>query len=70
MRNDSVLIPILHVAHKCLMFFAMCILVFSSTTIGQLYFITKMPTFWLYEYEVEGSGYGFNQKWGLAETDS
>ena len=52
------------------MFFAMCILVFPLTTIGQLYFITKMPTFGLYEYKVEGSGYGFNQKRGLAETGS
>ena len=26
------------------------------TTIRQLYFITKMPTFWLYGYKVEGSG--------------
>ena len=70
MRNDRVLIPVLHVAHKCLMFIAMYILVFSSTTIGQLYFIMKMPMFGLYEYKVEGSGCGFNQKWGLAETDS
>ena len=30
----------------------------------------KMPTFGLYEYKVEGSGCGFNRKWGLAETDS
>ena len=58
MRNDRVLIPVLHVAHKCLMFIAMCILVFSSTTIGQLYFITKMPTFGLYEYKVEGGAAG------------
>ena len=26
--------------------------------------------FGLYEYKVEGSGYGFNRKRGLAETDS
>ena len=70
MRNDRVLLHVLHVAHKCLMFFAMCILVFSSTTIRQLYFITKLPTFGLYEYKVEGSGRGFNQKWGVTETDS
>ena len=70
MRNDRVLMPVLHVAHKCLMFFAMCILVFSSTTIGQLYFITKMSPFGLYEYKVEGSGCGFDRKRGLAETDS
>ena len=70
MRNDRVLLHVLHVAHKYLMSFAMCILVFSSTTIRQLYFITKMPTFGLYEYKVEGSGCGFNQKRGVAETDS
>ena len=70
MRNDRVLIPGLHVTHKCLMFFALCVLVFSLTTIRQLYFITKMPTFGLYEYKVEGSGCGFNRKRGLAATDS
>ena len=69
MHNDRVLLHVLHVTHKCLMFFAMCILVFSSTTIRQLYFITKMPTFGLYEYKVEGSGCGFNKKRGVAETD-
>ena len=69
MHDIKVLIPVLHVAHKCDMFFAMCILVFSSTTIRQLYFITKMPTFGLYEYKVEHLGSGFNRKWGLAETD-
>ena len=69
MRNDSVLIPVLHVTHKCLMFFAVCVLVFSSTTIRQLYFITKMPTFGFNAYKVEGSGCSFNQKRGLAETD-
>ena len=70
MRNDRVLIPVLHVAHDAKCFFALCILVFSSRTIRQLYFITKMPTFGLYEYNVEGSGCGFNRKWGLTETDS
>ena len=70
MRNDRVFILILHVAHKCQMCFAMCILVFSSTNIGQLYFITKMQTFGLYEYKVEGSGCGFNRKLGLTETVS
>ena len=70
MRNDRVLIPVLHVAHKCLMFFAMCIVAFSLTTIQQLYFLTKMPTFALYEYKVEGSSCVFNRKRGLTETDS
>ena len=70
MRNDRVLIPVLHVSHNAKCFFALCILVFSLTTILQLYFITKIPTFRLYEYKVEGSGCGFNRKRGLAETDS
>ena len=34
----------------------MCILVFSSTTIQQIYFITKIPAVWLYEYKIEGLG--------------
>ena len=70
MRNDRVPIPVLHVAHDAKCFFALCILVFSSTTIGQFYFITKITTFGLYEYKEEGSGCGFNLNWGLAETDS
>ena len=45
MRNDRVLIPVLHVARNAKCFFAMCILVLSSTTIGQLYFITKCQRF-------------------------
>ena len=70
MRNDRVLILVLHVALDAKCFFALCILVFSSTTIRQLYFIAKMPMFGLYGYKVEGSGCGFNRKWDLAETDS
>ena len=70
MRNDRVLIPVLHVEHDTKCFFTLYILVFSSTTIRQFYFITKMPTFWLYEYKVEGLGCGYNRKRGLAETDS
>ena len=72
MRNDRVIILCLQdiSGTRCLMFFALFILVFSSTTIQQLYFITKMTTFGLYEYKVEGSGCGFNRKRGLAETDS
>ena len=70
MRNDRVLIPVLHVAHDAKCFFALCILAFLSTTIGQLNFITKITTFRLYEYKVEGSGCGFNRKRGLAEADS
>ena len=48
----------------------MCILAFLSTTIRQLNFITKITTFRLYEYKVEGSGCGFNRKRSLAEADS
>ena len=70
MRNDKVLIPVLHVAHGAKCFFALRILAFLSTTIGQLYFITKLTTFGLYEYKVEGSGCGFNRNRGFAETDS
>ena len=50
-------------------FFALCILVFSLTTIRQIYFITKMPMFGLYEYKVEGSGCRFNRKRGFVQTD-
>ena len=46
------------------------IFVFSSTTIGQLYFIIQITTFGLYEYKVERSGCEFNPNRGLAETDS
>ena len=70
MRNDRVLIPVLHVAHDAKCFFALCILAFLSTTIGQLYFITQITTFGLYEHKVEGSGCGFNRNRGLAETDA
>ena len=70
MRNDKVLIPVLQMAHDAKCFFVLRILVFLSTTIGQLYFITKITTFGLYEYKVEGSGCGFNRNRGLAETDS
>ena len=50
MPNDRVQIPVLHVTHDAQCFFAFCILAFLSTTIGQLYFITKITTFGLYEY--------------------
>ena len=70
MRNDRVLIPVLHVAHDTKCFYTLCILVFSSTTIHNFILSKKMATFGLYEYKVEGSGCGFNQKRGLAETDS
>ena len=58
MRNDRLLIPVLHVAHDAKCFFAFCILAFLSTTIGQLCFITKIPMFGLYEYKVRGRAVG------------
>ena len=70
MRNDRVLIPVLHVAHDAKCFFDLCMLEFLSATIVQLYFITKITAFRLYEYKVEGSICGFNRNRGLAETDS
>ena len=70
MRNEIVLISVLHVTHDAKCFFTLCLLAFFSTTIGQLYFITKITTFGLYEYKVEGSGCGFNRNRSLAETDS
>ena len=60
MHNDIALIPVLHVAHGSKCFFDLCILVFSSTTIQQLYHLAKTPTFGLYDYKVEGSVCGFN----------
>ena len=70
MRNDRVLIPVVHVTHDTKCFLPCVYSVFSSTTIRQLYFITKIPTFGLYEYKVEGSDCGLNRKRGLTETDS
>ena len=55
---------------KCFSPCVLCILASSSTTIRQLYSITKMPIYALYEYKEEGSGTGLNQKQGLVETDS
>ena len=67
MRNDRVLIPVLHVAHDTKCFFALCILALLSTTIGQLFY--NKNNIGLYKYKVEGSGCGFNRNRGLAETD-
>ena len=69
MRNERVLIPVLHVAHDTKCFFRLVYTRILSTTIGQLYFITKITTFVLYEYKLEESGCGYNQNRGLAETD-
>ena len=58
MRNDRVLIPLLHVVHDAKCFFALCMLAFLLTTIAQLYFITKITTFGLYEYKWDGRTVG------------
>ena len=69
MRNDRVLIPVLHVEHntKC---FSPCVYSFFHQLSDNCILSQKMPTFGLYEYTVEGLGCGYNQKRGLAETDS
>ena len=69
MRNDRVLILVLHVAHDAKCFWPRVYSHFHRQLSATLS-ITKMPTFGLYEYKVEGSGCGFNRKRGLAETDS
>ena len=70
MRSDGVLIPVLHLAHDAKCFLPSVYLYFHRQLSGNFILSTKMPTFGLYEYKVEGSGCGFNLKWGLAETDS
>ena len=70
MHDDRVLIPILHVAHdtKC---FSPCVYSYFHRQLSDNFISSqKMQTFGLYEYKVEGSGCGFNQKRGRAETDS
>ena len=70
MRNNRVLVPFLHVAHdaKC---FSPCVYSYFYRQLSDNFILSqKMPTFGLYGYKLEGLGYGFNRKWGLAETDS
>ena len=70
MRNDRVLIPVLHVAHdtKC---FSPCVCSYFHQQLSDNFILSqKMPTFGLYEYKVEGLGCGFDRERGLAETDS
>ena len=70
MRNHRVLMPVLHVAHdtKC---FLPCLYSYFHRQLSNNFILSqKMPMFGLYEYKAEGSGCGFNQKQGLAETDS
>ena len=70
MRNDRVLIPILHVAHDA-KYFSPCIYSYFHRLLSDnLILSQKMPTFGLHEFKIEGSGCGFNQKRGLAETHS
>ena len=60
MRNDRVLIPVLHVVHdtKC---FSPCVYSYFYRQLSDNFILTqKKPTFGLYEYKVEGSGCGFN----------
>ena len=70
MRNDGVLIPVLHVEHdtKC---FSPCVYSYFHRQLSDNFILSqKMPTFGLYEYKKEGSDCGFNRKRGLVETDS
>ena len=70
MRNNGVLILVLHVAHntKC---FSPCVYLYFHRQISDNFISSqKMPTFGLYEYKKEGSDCGFNRKRGLVETDS
>ena len=67
MRNERVLIPILHVAHDTKMF-SPCVYMYSyfHRQLSDNFILSqKMQTFGLYEYKKEGSDYGFNRKRGL-----
>ena len=60
MRNDGVLIPVLHVAHdtKC---FSPCVYSYFHRQLSDNFILSqKMPTFGLYEYKKVGSDCGFN----------
>ena len=71
MRNDRVLIPVLHMAHDTKCFFLSCVYSYFHWQLSHNFLLSqKMPSFGLYEYKIEGLGYGFNLKRGLAETDS
>ena len=61
MRNDRVLILVLHVAHDAIGF-SPCVYSYFHLQLSDKFILSqKMPTFGLYEYKVEGSGCGFNQ---------
>ena len=66
MRNDRVLIPVLHVVHdtKC---FSPYVYSYFYRQLSDNFILTQiMSTFGLYEYRVEVSGCWFNRKRGLA----
>ena len=69
MRNDRVLIPVLHVAHDAKCFFRLVYTDIFIDNYRTTLFYHKNNDVWLYEYKVEGSGSGFNRNRGLAETD-
>ena len=70
MRNDRVLIPVLHVAHDT-KWLSPCVYSYFHRQLSDNFILSqKILTFGLYEYKEEGSGCGFNRKRGLAETDS
>ena len=70
MRNDRVLIPILHVKHGAKRF-SPCVYSYFHRQLSDNFILSqKNANVWVDEYKVEGSGRGFNQKRGLAETDS
>ena len=65
MRNDRVLIPVLHVAHdtKC---FSPCLYSYFHRQLSDNFILSqKCQRFGLYEYKVEGSGCGVQSKMGL-----
>ena len=66
MRNDRVLSLVLYVAHSAISFLPCVYSYFhrQQFNIRQFYFITNMPTFGVYVYQL------VNRKRGLAETDS
>ena len=65
MRNDRVLIPVLHVTHDTKYFHLVYTCIFIDNYPTTLFYHKKMPTFGLYEYRKEGLDCGFNQKWCL-----
>ena len=70
MRNDRVLIPVLHVAQDAKCFFRLLYTRIFIDNYRTTLFYHKITTFGLYDYKVEGSGCGFNRNRDLAETDS